>query len=62
MRNQGPAPKPLAYLTTPAKEFGADETGKTFLETFKSIARHKPGKSSKENRNAWAKLDNGPKE
>jgi hypothetical protein len=28
----------------PAKEFGADKTGKTFLASFKAIAKHKASK------------------
>jgi hypothetical protein len=45
-----PAKKPKGYaklsqkekFIAAAKEFEADETGKTFLRSFKAIAKHKP--------------------
>ena len=49
-KKKAPAKKPKNYaklsqkekFIAAAKEFGADETGKTFDRSFKTIAKHKP--------------------
>ena len=49
-KKKAPAKKPKNYaklsqkekFIVAAKEFEADETGKTFLASFKAIAGHKP--------------------
>jgi hypothetical protein len=47
-RKKAKKPKGYAKLSqkekflAAAKEFEADETGKTFLQSFKAIAKHKP--------------------
>jgi hypothetical protein len=56
-KKKTPAKKPKNYaklsqkekFIAAAREFEADETGKTFLRTFKNIAKHKPGTGSKGN-------------
>ena len=52
-KKKAPAKKPKNYaklsqkekFIAAAKEFGADETGKTFLASFKAIAKHKVKKA-----------------
>jgi hypothetical protein len=51
-KKKAPAKKPKGYaklsqkekFIAAAKEFEADETGDTFLRSFKTIAKHKPKK------------------